>query len=250
MIVVFSCMGIAESGIMPPMKYWEIIAGKLSAAWLSCSMKCRLFAATLGALLVIAECASAGLITFTGVIDEVRLSGSPMPFSVGDPFSASFHFVGPPDPSGIFQRAITSFEVALGNSIITGFQDGSLFVQVNVTNTNLLYQVVHATSSDVFTPYTFSDTDILIYDPAVGGVVPPFDQLSINFFDVALLSPQFESDFASGHLTSFPIITSTPGPGVPEGGSSLVFLGFAILSVTLAGFFFVAPLSKPEATLL
>ena len=27
-----SCRGLAESGIMPPMKYWEIVADKLSAA--------------------------------------------------------------------------------------------------------------------------------------------------------------------------------------------------------------------------
>jgi hypothetical protein len=196
-------------------------------------MKRRLFALTFGALLVIADCASAGLITFTGVIDEVLLSGTAMPFTVGDPFSATFHFVGQPDPSGLFQRAITSFTLELGHSNITGFQDGSLAVQVNVTHTNLLYQVFHAISSDVFAPYSFSDTNILIYDPAVGGVVPPFDKLSINFFDVALASPQFESDFARGHLTSFPIIASTPG--LPESGSSLVFLGFAILNVALVG---------------
>jgi hypothetical protein len=54
-----------------------------------------------------------------------------------------------------------------------------------------------------------------------------------DFASVALISPEFESDFASGHLTSFPIITSTPGPAVPEGGSSLIFLGFAILSMAL-----------------
>jgi len=29
-------MGLADSGIMPPMKYWEIIADKLSGAGWSC----------------------------------------------------------------------------------------------------------------------------------------------------------------------------------------------------------------------
>jgi hypothetical protein len=32
MIVGLCCTGLAESGIMPPMKYWEIVADKLSAA--------------------------------------------------------------------------------------------------------------------------------------------------------------------------------------------------------------------------
>ena len=135
-------------------------------------MKRRLFAVILGALLVIADCAPAGVITFTGVIDEVRLSGTAMPFTVGDPFAATFHFVGPPHPSGLFQRAITSFKVALGDFTITGSQDGSLAVQIDVTNTNLLYQVSHAFSPKVDAPYSFSDTNILIYDPAVGGVIP------------------------------------------------------------------------------
>jgi len=31
MIVAVGCMGLADSAIMPPMKYWEIIADKLSA---------------------------------------------------------------------------------------------------------------------------------------------------------------------------------------------------------------------------
>ncbi len=38
------CTGLAESGIMPPMKYWEIIADKLSAAgwcWGCCSAATR-----------------------------------------------------------------------------------------------------------------------------------------------------------------------------------------------------------------
>ena len=40
MIVSLCCMGLAESGIMPPMKYWEIVADKLHAAgwsWGYCS---------------------------------------------------------------------------------------------------------------------------------------------------------------------------------------------------------------------
>jgi hypothetical protein len=32
MTVRLCCTGLAESGIMPPMKYWEIVADKLSAA--------------------------------------------------------------------------------------------------------------------------------------------------------------------------------------------------------------------------
>jgi hypothetical protein len=38
--VILCCARLAESGIMPPMKYWEIIADKLSAAgwsWGYCS---------------------------------------------------------------------------------------------------------------------------------------------------------------------------------------------------------------------
>ena len=44
MIVSGCCMGLAESGIMPPMKYWEVIADKLSAAgwwWGYCSAVTR-----------------------------------------------------------------------------------------------------------------------------------------------------------------------------------------------------------------
>jgi hypothetical protein len=32
MIVVLCCMGIAESGIIRPVKYWETVADKLSTA--------------------------------------------------------------------------------------------------------------------------------------------------------------------------------------------------------------------------
>ena len=35
-ICVRCCKGIAESGTMPPMKYWEIVADKLSAAGWTC----------------------------------------------------------------------------------------------------------------------------------------------------------------------------------------------------------------------
>jgi hypothetical protein len=35
MTVVICCTGLAESGIMPAIKYWDITAGKLSAVSLS-----------------------------------------------------------------------------------------------------------------------------------------------------------------------------------------------------------------------
>ena len=44
MTVVLCCTGIAESDIMPAMKYWEVIADKLSAAgwsWGYCSAVTR-----------------------------------------------------------------------------------------------------------------------------------------------------------------------------------------------------------------
>ena len=44
MIVSGCCTGLAKFGIMPPMKYWEIIADKLSAAgvsWGYCSTVTR-----------------------------------------------------------------------------------------------------------------------------------------------------------------------------------------------------------------
>ena len=60
-------------------------------------MKARLIAAALGAaLFAFADKAPAGLIIFTGVIDEVRFSGNAAPFTVGDPFSATFFFAGQP----------------------------------------------------------------------------------------------------------------------------------------------------------
>src|SRR5207253_7363154 len=40
MIAVLCCTGIADSGTMPPMQYWEVVADKLSAAgwsWGYCS---------------------------------------------------------------------------------------------------------------------------------------------------------------------------------------------------------------------
>ena len=35
MIVCDCCTGVADSDIMPPMQYWEIVAGKLTAAGVS-----------------------------------------------------------------------------------------------------------------------------------------------------------------------------------------------------------------------
>jgi hypothetical protein len=43
-IVAFACKKLVASGIMPPMKYWEIVADKLSAAgwlWGYCSAVTR-----------------------------------------------------------------------------------------------------------------------------------------------------------------------------------------------------------------
>jgi len=44
MTVTFCCTGLADSGAMPPMKCWEIVADKLSAAgwsWGYCSAVTR-----------------------------------------------------------------------------------------------------------------------------------------------------------------------------------------------------------------
>src|SRR5437763_12572024 len=88
-------------------------------------MKARLIAAALGAaLFAFADKAPAGLIIFTGVIDEVRFSGNAAPFTVGDPFSATFFFAGQPDSSECNNRAIRSFQVSLGAFSISAFGGG------------------------------------------------------------------------------------------------------------------------------
>ncbi|PYK86488.1 MAG: hypothetical protein DME40_16235 [Verrucomicrobia bacterium] len=201
-------------------------------------MKARLIAAALGAaLFAFADKAPAGLIIFTGVIDEVRFSGNAAPFTVGDPFSATFFFAGQPDSSECNNRAIRSFQVSLGDFSITAFGGGravgGLALCLDVSESNLLYQVFHAIAREVPAPYGFSDTNIVIYDPAVGGVIPPFDQLRENYFNVDLASGGSESDFATGHLTSFPVVRRTPGNSVPESGSPLVSFGLALLGLAL-----------------
>src|SRR5205823_13942918 len=134
----------------------------------------------------------------------------------------SFSQVNPIHLSVTTERS-GAFQVSLGDFSITAFGGGravgGLALCLDVSESNLLYQVFHAIAREVPATYGFSDTNIVIYDPAVGGVIPPFDQLRENYFNVDLASGGSESDFATGHLTSFPVVRRTPGNSVPESGS-------------------------------
>src|SRR5205085_9432244 len=81
------------------------------------------------------------------------------------------------------ERSIRSFQVSLGDFSITAFGGGravgGLALCLDVSESNLLYQVFHAIAREVPAPY---GTNIVMYDPAVGGVIPPFDQLRENYF--------------------------------------------------------------------
>jgi len=180
-------------------------------------------------LFVFADTAPAGLITFNGVIDEVR--GNTAPFGVGDTFTAAFFFFGPPSAS--LQRPIHSFRMSVGDFSLRGSRprSGSVAIELDVSQTNLLYQIFQARTHNGPAPYNGSITDIALSDPAIGGVIPPFDQLLENFFVVSLdfggRNPP-ESDVAIGHLTSFPEIRATSGHPFPENGSAFELLGLAL----------------------
>ena len=196
-------------------------------------MKTRIFAMALGiALIPFAGPTSAALITFAGVIDDVRISAAPAPFAVGDTFFATFSFTNraiPGDPCS--QGGIQSFTISLGDFTISGAggpDAGIVALCLDVSKTNLLYQVFESYAYHVPAPYLFSITNIVISDPAFGHVIPPFRQLREKSFNVALISGQPQDDFASGHLTSFPTISF-----VPENTSSIVFLSLAFFSLAV-----------------
>lgn len=197
-------------------------------------MKTRVLAVTFGiALFAFPGRTPAALITFTGVIDEVQISAHPALFAVGDPFSATFSFNNrhnPGDPCS--QGGIQSYTISFGDFTTRGVGSrdaGAVALCLDVSKTNLLYQVHNSYSYQVPAPYFVSITNIVIYDPAFGHVIPPFGQLRENFFDVALTSDQPFDDFASGHLTSFPTIRNL----APENGSSVALLGLAIFGLAV-----------------
>jgi hypothetical protein len=63
---VLCCTGLADSGIVPPMKYWEIIADKLSGAGWSWAIAVLLRPMVgVGSLTLIAEMVAATLSNLT-----------------------------------------------------------------------------------------------------------------------------------------------------------------------------------------
>jgi hypothetical protein len=128
------------------------------------------------------------------------------------------------------QGGVGRFTISLGSFTQSGVQTSSggiVAICLDMGKTSLLYQVGDLYAYQVPPPYSFSLTNVLIYDPAIGGI-PPFEQIQDKYFDIRLFYLD-QGDFAKGHLTSFPTINL----GVPENGSSVTLLSFAIFGLVV-----------------
>ena len=126
---------------------------------------------------LIAVVAQAATITFTGVVDTVRVGST---FQVGDTFVASFKF-------NARTRAVTHYTIAIDESILSGKKDGSVYVDNNPAHGSVFYQIIDN-----------SVTYIELQAGTPNGVIPPLDQFNLN--DFTLTNNTF------GHLTSLPVI--------------------------------------------
>lgn len=203
-------------------------------------------AAALGiALFAFSGRSPAAVITFTGVIDESQFSANHTPlFAVGDPFSATFYFNARPDPFGCWQGGIGAYSISLGDFTNSGVADsGGIVLCLDVSKSNLLYQVFDLYSYEVPAPYGFIIADVVVYDPALGGVIPPFEQLTERDFSIDFISPEPFSDFARGHLTSFPTIRNL----VSDRGASLTLLSLGVLGLAMLRGYPTAGVKKGSA---
>jgi len=201
-------------------------------------MKRYILAAAFGiALLPFADHCRAGLITVRGVIDEVDFSsGNPAPFVVGDLFTATFYFGGRRILPGPGSYPIGPYTLSIGGLTTSGVADfGTVALSLDVSEHNLLYQVFQFFSLTGPPPYRYINADILIYDPAAGGIIPPFEQLGINSFSIDLTAADSTQDRALGHLTGFPTVLPTSTDPVPEKESSLTLLSLAVFGLAAVG---------------
>jgi hypothetical protein len=202
-------------------------------------MRRSMLAALLAAAVLcsLANRLSAAMITFTGVVDEVFAEFSPVPFAVGDTFSATFTFTYHPDPSlpGAGYGPVTAYLFSvngftLSDTIKPGAATISLITEPR-SDSNLLYQLFQF-GEDLGQLSVFSE--IILSTPTPAGIVPPLDKFSENIFYLQLvrIQPPGSGDppqeTASGHLTSLPTIT---GLTVPDGGTSVMLLGCSFLTL-------------------
>jgi hypothetical protein len=174
------------------------------------------------ALCSLADRLSATMITFTGVVDEVVAEFTPVPFAVGDAFSATFTFNYHPDTFGggggrVLAYVFTVGDFTLSGRIEHGFEHGfgSVDFDTDPANGAILWQLFQF---NVVHPPFFVVSEIVLYAPAPTGVVPPLEQFNENVFYVQLVGPGGEQpqDTATGHLTSFPTITALPDTGTAD----------------------------------
>lgn len=119
----------------------------------------------------------AGVVTFQGVVDEVR---PPSQFEVGDTFTGTFVY----NPHS---RIISWFEIKIGRTSFSGKRLGGMFVFDDAPiSGSVFYQVID-----------LNEVEITLQAATPNGVIPPVSEFNLN--DFAIFNDTF------GHLTSLPV---------------------------------------------
>ncbi len=165
-------------------------------------------------------------ITFTGVID--RADSSFGLFTVGDSFSATFHFRNNPDFEG---GPISRYSIAAGDYISSGVAHRGAVIFIPDPSPAILYQVFQYISRSASSPYTGISGEIVLQTGTTNGVVPPLEDFDLNDFVFAFDVPNNPeaNEGIFGHLTTFPTVANA----VPDNDSTVMSLGLAILSGVL-----------------
>jgi hypothetical protein len=188
---------------------------------------------TTAVLCTFADRSLATTITFTGVVDEIRVHANPAHLMVGDVFSATLLFNYRPGQFGGGGRVSRYFvsidDFAISGTINNGGQTGGNLVLIDTdpSHGSVFYQLFEffVPNAD---PYTDLGGSITLQTPTPNGVIPPIDQFALNDFAIFLDLPNDPfPESVIGHLTSLPAVTGL----VPDSGTTVTLLSCAFLGM-------------------
>ena len=202
---------------------------------MTCLMKKLMLAAafTTAALCTFSDRSLATMITFTGVVDEIRVHENPAHLMVGDIFSATLLFNYRPGQFGgggpVSRYFVSIGDFTISGTINNGGQTGGNLVLIDTdpSHGSVFYQLFQFLVPNA-DPYTHLSGSITLQTPTPNGVIPPIDQFALNDFAMFLDLPNDPlPESVLGHLTSLPTITGL----VPDSGTTVALLSCALLGM-------------------
>lgn len=188
---------------------------------------------TTAALCTFADRSLAAMITFTGVVDEIRVHENPAHLMVGDIFSATLLFNYRPGQFGgggpVSKYFVSIDDFTISGTINNGGQTGGNLVLIDTdpSHGSVFYQLFQFLVPNA-DPYTALSGSITLQTPTPNGVIPPVDQFALNDFAMFLDLPNDPlPESVLGHLTRLPSITGL----VPDSGTTMALLSCALLGM-------------------